>query len=106
MQVDGERLTLRVRHDPVIAVVGKSIRRIHPVERLIRAAVSMNRDATICFHHDETNRFWKVSRKSAGVVNGASSNKNSHEMKLDVGSAPRAFNVGTHALLDEVAALL
>ena len=79
-QVDDQLLALGVGHNPVVTIVGDGVGSVHPVERLIRAAVGMNGNATIGFHHDEANRFGEMSREAPVVINGAASDNKTHEI--------------------------
>ena len=79
-QVDHKLLALGVGHDPVVAIVGDGVGGIHPVERLVCAAVGVNGNATIGFHHDEANCFGEMSREASVVINGAASDNKTHEI--------------------------
>ena len=67
------------------------VRRRHPVQRLVCAAVGMDGHTAVGLDHDETLRSGQVSRQSPVVVDGALRNDKTHDVVL----APP----GSHAYL-------
>ena len=78
VQVDRQGLLLRVGHHPVVAVVDERVRSVHPVERLVGAAVGMDRHTAIGLHHDQPGGLGQVGVESTGVVDGTASDHQTH----------------------------
>ena len=83
---DREDFTLGVGDDPAAFFFGDAIWCVHPIERLVGAAIGMNGHTPVGLHHDEPSRQWKVSRQPAGVINGTSGDDKTHEAVI-VGAA-------------------
>ena len=62
----------------MVTIVGERIRRVHPVERFVRAAIGMDGDASIGLHHDQPHGFRQVSIEATAIVDGAAGNDKAH----------------------------
>jgi len=78
MQGDAQRLALWTGYGPALVIDREPIRGVHPVERLVRATVCVDGNASVGFHHDQANGFGKMGGESAVVVDGATGNHESH----------------------------
>ena len=78
---DGD-LVFAVGDDPHVVVDSQLIGRVHPVERLVRAAVGVDGDATVGLDHDEAHRLGQVRVEPALVVDGAASDDEAHPANL------------------------
>jgi hypothetical protein len=81
-QGDGEDLTLWVRDDPAAFFFGDAIWGVHPIHWFVGATIGMNGHTPVCLHHDEASRQRKVSRQSAGVIDGTSGDDKTHEVVI------------------------
>ena len=79
VQGDGQRLTLGIRHGPVVAVVDETVRSVHPVQRFVGSAVGVDGHTAVVLHHDQPHGLGEVGGEPTGVVDGAASDHEAHD---------------------------
>ena len=62
--------------------IDERVRRVHPVQRLVRAAVGMDRHAAVGLHHDQPGRLGKVGVEPTGVVDRTAGDHQTHGATL------------------------
>ena len=78
LECDDQPLAGGVRDDPLAGLLPAGVRRVHPVQRLVRAAVGVDRDAAVGLHQDEADGARQVSGQPSLVVDGALSDDQPH----------------------------
>ena len=78
VQLDGKDLALRVADLPAAVRLDQHVRRVHPVERLVGAAVGVDRDAAVGLDHHESRGLGKGGVQSALVDHTATCHEESH----------------------------
>jgi len=70
--------------DPGVGVDHQPVGSIHPVERLVGAAVGVDRDAAVGLDHDEAHRLGQVRGEPPLVVDGAAGDHEPHRGQVSV----------------------
>jgi hypothetical protein len=79
---DRERLAPRVGHHDAVVVLRDRVGRVHPVDRLVGAAVGVDGDAAVALDHDEAHRLGERGVESTGVGDGAAGDEQAHRVSL------------------------
>ncbi len=75
---DGQPLALGIGDHPAPLLLDEVVGGVHPVERLVGAAVGVHGDAAVGLHHDEASRQRQVCGQPAVVVHGAIGDHDAH----------------------------
>jgi len=78
---DGQPLPLGVGDHPAVALVEQVVGGIHPVERLVGAAVGMDGDTAVGLHHHQPGRHGEMGGEPSLVVNGAFGHDDPHRRR-------------------------
>ena len=90
VQLDVQRLALRVRRDQLGARLDDPARRAHPVERLVRAAVGVDRERPVGLEHDEPGAEGEARAEASGVLDRATGDEETHAPESRAARATRA----------------
>jgi hypothetical protein len=78
VQVDGHQLALLVADLPPVGEFRDLVRGVHPVERLVCAAVGVDRHASVSLDHDEARRLREPRLETARVDHAAPGDDEPH----------------------------
>jgi hypothetical protein len=83
LQSDDQALALRIGYLPAVLRLEEGVGGVHPVEWFVGATVGVDRHASVGLDHDQTHRFGEMGGEAAFVVNGATSDDESHGLRVE-----------------------